>query len=152
MVLRVRSSIEKPLTQPDADWAKAVTAVSDIEAHLIGGRLEEAGVEVLMEPDRTGYGDYLLGGGNPHAPVHIFVRSHQLDRAAEVIAEIEDDDDEEEIFIETGSDEQDWYPEDPSAPLAAPARRSSVRAVMAFVILGVVGALLYRDLAHLLDM
>lgn len=60
----------------------------DIDAHLLEGRLQEAGVEVQLVKDRGAPGAWLYGGSNPWAPVAILVRKLQLDEARLVLAEI----------------------------------------------------------------
>jgi len=68
-------------------WVELLCAHDDIEAHLIGGRLEAAGVEVSMLKDRSGPA-WLFGGSNPWAPVTLMVRRLQLDDARIVLAEV----------------------------------------------------------------
>ncbi len=65
-----------------------LTAPNDIEAHLVAGRLNEAGVEVTVVKDRSAPGAWIYGGSNPWAPVTIMVRQLQLVEARMVIAEI----------------------------------------------------------------
>ncbi len=88
---------------------KLAVAGSAIEAHLIVGRLEEAGIETRMEPDRSGLGEYLHAGSNPHAAVHIFVPAHAVDAARQALEEeIEQDpseldtEEEPEVLADTG--------------------------------------------------
>lgn len=69
-------------------WVRLLTAANDIEAHLVGGRLSEAGVEVRTEKDRSAPGAWLYGGSNPWAPVTVMVRRLQLTEARIVMAEI----------------------------------------------------------------
>ena len=63
-------------------------AQNDIEAHLLTGRLHEAGVETRRLKDRSAPGAWLHGGSNPWAPVAIFVKKLQLEEARLVLAEI----------------------------------------------------------------
>lgn len=70
-----------------SSWVELLRAHDDIEAHLIGGRLETAGVEVSMLKDRSGPA-WLYGGSNPWAPVTLMVRKLQLDDARLVLAEV----------------------------------------------------------------
>lgn len=65
-----------------------LTAANDIEAHLLAGRLGEAGVEVQVVKDRSAPGAWLYGGANPWAPVLVMVRRLQLEDARIVLAEI----------------------------------------------------------------
>ncbi len=69
-------------------WVTLATAANDIEAHLLVGRLGEAGVDVHVLKDRSAPGAWLYGGANPWAPVHVLVRKLQLDEARLVLAEI----------------------------------------------------------------
>jgi len=69
-------------------WIQLVKAADDIEAHLLAGRLAEAGIEVQTLPDRAAPGAWLYGGSNPWAPVRVLVRRRQLDEARLVLAEI----------------------------------------------------------------
>ena len=69
-------------------WVTLATAANDIEAHLLAGRLSEAGVEVEVMKDRSAPGAWLYGGSNPWAPALVLVRKLQLDDARIVLAEI----------------------------------------------------------------
>lgn len=69
-------------------WVTLLTAANDIEAHLVAGRLNEAGVEVRVVKDRSAPGAWLYGGANPWAPVTIMVRRLQLVDARMVMAEV----------------------------------------------------------------
>jgi hypothetical protein len=69
-------------------WVELVRATDDIEAHLLSGRLEEAGVETHTVKDRSAPGAWLYGGSNPWAPVVVLVRRLQLEEARLVLAEI----------------------------------------------------------------
>ncbi|HJR46469.1 MAG TPA: DUF2007 domain-containing protein [Actinomycetota bacterium] len=69
-------------------WVRLVVAPNDIEAHLLAGRLDEAGITVHLLKDRSGPGAWLYGGANPWAPAAILVRRLQLDDARLVLAEI----------------------------------------------------------------
>jgi hypothetical protein len=70
-------------------WVKLAIATDDIDAHLLVGRLNEAGIETMAVKDRTEPGSWLfLGGSNPWAPVVIMVRPLQLEDARLVLAEI----------------------------------------------------------------
>ena len=71
------------------DWVTLTTAQDDIDAHLLVGRLDEAGVEARTLKDRTAPGGWMyLGGSNPRAPVAVLVRRLQLEDARIVLAEI----------------------------------------------------------------
>lgn len=69
-------------------WVTLATAANDIEAHLLAGRLGEAGVEAQVMKDRSAPGAWLYGGSNPWAPAVVLVRQLQLDDARFVLAEI----------------------------------------------------------------
>jgi putative signal transducing protein len=69
-------------------WVEVARARDDIEAHLLEGRLNEAGIETRAITDRNAPGAWLYGGSNPWAPVTILVRRMQLEDARVVMAEI----------------------------------------------------------------
>ena len=69
-------------------WVRLLTAANDIEAHLVSGRLSEAGVEARVVKDRSAPGAWLYGGSNPWAPATIMVRQLQLTDARLVMAEV----------------------------------------------------------------
>ncbi len=69
-------------------WVALVKASNDIEAHLLMGRLGEAGVESRTLKDKGAPGAWLYGGSNPWAPVTVMVRSRQLEDARLVLAEV----------------------------------------------------------------
>jgi Putative prokaryotic signal transducing protein len=69
-------------------WVELASARDDIDAHLLEGRLHEAGIETRAIKDRRAPGAWLYGGSNPWAPVTIFVRRFQLENARLVLAEI----------------------------------------------------------------
>ena len=67
-------------------WEQLTTANDDIDGQLIVGMLEETGIETKLVKDRSGYGDYLFGGSNPHAPVAVHVHADDLERARRLLA------------------------------------------------------------------
>lgn len=69
-------------------WVPLLRANHDIEAHLLIGRLAEAGVEATSLKDRHAPGAWLHGGSNPWAPATILVRRFQLEDARIVLAEL----------------------------------------------------------------
>jgi hypothetical protein len=71
-----------------SDWVELTRARDDIDAHLLAGRLLEAGIETRAVKDRFAPGAWLYGGSNPWAPVTIMVHRVQLDDARLVLAEI----------------------------------------------------------------
>ena len=82
-------------------WRVIEHAGNEIDARLIAGHLEEAGIRVVLEKDQSGYGDYLYGGGNPNAPVILLVPEEQWEVATAVL---------DDAAIEPGS-----ISDDPSA-------------------------------------
>ena len=71
-----------------SDWVHLARARDDIDAHLLTGRLSQAGIETRRIVDRSAPGAWLHGGANPWAPVNIYVRRVQLEDARLVLAEI----------------------------------------------------------------
>jgi len=69
-------------------WVELIRAHGDIDAHLLVGRLGEAGVETRTVTDRSAPWTWMLAGSNPWAPVSILVRRLQLEDARLVLAEI----------------------------------------------------------------
>ena len=63
-------------------------ASDDIDAHLLTGRLTDAGVETTTIKERNRPGAWTYGGSDPWAPVTILVRKFQLDEARLVLAEV----------------------------------------------------------------
>lgn len=72
----------------DSRWAVLVKARHDIDAHLLAGRLAEAGIESRTLKDVSAPGAWMYGGSNPWAPVSVLVRKLDLDDARLVLAEI----------------------------------------------------------------
>lgn len=82
-----------PLVEDDRSgggsrWVELIKAKDDIDAHLLVGRLEEAGIETRTVKDRSMPGAWLYGGSNPWAPVTVLVRSIELESARLVLAEL----------------------------------------------------------------
>lgn len=71
-----------------SEWVELIKARNDIDAHLLTGRLQEAGIETKRLTDRRAPGAWLYGGSNPWAPVMIYVRRFQLQDARITLAEI----------------------------------------------------------------
>jgi hypothetical protein len=69
-------------------WVNLLKARNDIDAHLLAGRLAEAGVETRTVKDNGAPGAWLFGGWDPWAPVLVMVRRMQLSDAQVVLAEI----------------------------------------------------------------
>lgn len=72
----------------DSGWAVLIKARHDIDAHLLAGRLTEAGIESRTMPDVGAPGAWMCGGSNPWAPVSVLVKKLDLDDAKVVLAEI----------------------------------------------------------------
>jgi hypothetical protein len=68
------------------EWALVFSARDDVEAHLVAGRLRDAGIEPLLRRSTSGIGDYLLAGANPRAPVDILVSEDDVVRARRELA------------------------------------------------------------------
>ena len=69
-------------------WVVLIKARHDIDAHLLAGRLAEAGIETKTMKDIGAPGAWLYGGSNPWAPVSVLVKRLDLDDAKLVLAEI----------------------------------------------------------------
>ena len=72
----------------DSGWTVLIKARHDIDAHLLAGRLTEAGIESRTMKDISAPGSWMYGGSNPWAPVTILVKKLDLDDARVVLAEI----------------------------------------------------------------
>lgn len=72
----------------DSGWIVLIKARHDIDAHLLSGRLAEAGIETRTVKDIAAPGAWLYGGSNPWAPVSVLVKKIDLDDARVVLAEI----------------------------------------------------------------
>ena len=71
-----------------AGWVLLCRAPSDIDAHLLTGRLAACGVETHRIADRAAGEAWLHNGASPWIPVDVWVRKHQLEDARIVLAEI----------------------------------------------------------------
>ena len=69
-------------------WVTLLRAPNDIEAHLLIGRLGDAGVEGRIVRDKGAPSAWLYGASKPWAPVTVMVRLLQLDDARLVLAEV----------------------------------------------------------------
>jgi len=69
-------------------WVVLIKARHDIDAHLLAGRLSEAGIESRTMKDVGAPGAWMYGGSNPWAPVSILVKKLDLEDARLVLAEI----------------------------------------------------------------
>ncbi|HWC13346.1 MAG TPA: DUF2007 domain-containing protein [Actinomycetota bacterium] len=79
--------VSDPAGGGGSDWVPLITADDDIDAHLLQGRLNHAGIEVRAVKDRKGP-SWMHGGSNPWAPVGIWVRRHQLEESRLLLAEL----------------------------------------------------------------
>jgi hypothetical protein len=70
-----------------SDWVPLIDAKNDIDAHLLEGRLNEAGIEVRAVKDHSGP-SWLMNGSDPWGPVAILVRRFQYDDSRLVLAEV----------------------------------------------------------------
>ncbi|MFN2490216.1 MAG: DUF2007 domain-containing protein [Actinomycetota bacterium] len=93
--MSVGIELPPPPTLPDGHtggggggWSVLVRASNDIDAHLLVGRLNEAGVQTHAIKDRRASRTWLIGGSDPWAPVTVWVLRRQLDAARLVLAEI----------------------------------------------------------------
>jgi len=68
-------------------WVRLCRAANDIEAHLLVGRLAEAGIETRTITDRAAPSAWLYGGGNQWAPVTVYVLKIHLEDAHIALAE-----------------------------------------------------------------
>lgn len=62
-------------------WAFLMTATGVIEAELVRGYLESAGVPVALDRRDPSPGAWMFLAGNPRAPVKVFVPAGRLDEA-----------------------------------------------------------------------
>jgi hypothetical protein len=69
-------------------WVTLLRASNDIEAHLLVGRLGEAGVEGRIVRDKGAPSAWLYGASKPWAPAIVMVRRRQLQDARLVLAEV----------------------------------------------------------------
>lgn len=70
-------------------WRLLTTARNHLVAHLIRGRLAEESIEVLLDLSNPALGAWMKPFGDPLAPVRIFVRRSDLDRATLVLHEVD---------------------------------------------------------------
>lgn len=69
-------------------WVVFERAANDIDAHLLTGVLNEAGIETYSVKDRSTPGAWLHGGSDPWAPVTVYVRKLQYEDGRIVLAEL----------------------------------------------------------------
>lgn len=119
----------------ESDWTVLLVAADDIDAQLVAGRLAEEDIPTFLEKDRSGYGDYLLGGSNPHAPVSVLVPQERLVEARSLMAAESPD----------GEDEAAAVPlDEPPEVLARPTSTfGAMRTLRPWIAVVVVALLLY---------
>lgn len=69
-----------------SDWVELCKARNDIDAHLLIGRMTEAGIDTYAVKDKAA--PWLYGASTPWAPVFVFVRRFQYEDARVLLAEI----------------------------------------------------------------
>lgn len=79
--------LDDEATGGGSEWVELIKAPNDIDAHLLAGRLEVAGIETRAIKDHKGPA-WLYGGSDPWAPVAIWVRRFQLEDSRIVLAEL----------------------------------------------------------------
>lgn len=70
-------------------WVLLTTARNHVVAHLIRGRLAEDAIDAVLDMSNPAVGAWLKPFGDPLAPVRIFVRRSDLDRASLVLHEVD---------------------------------------------------------------
>jgi hypothetical protein len=107
-----------------------LTADNDIDAHLIIGCLDAAGIDHFMDKDRSGFGTYLRGGSDPGASVAILVPRSQLESARQALTDAAQGDE------QGGETSGAWDPaeEDAGSVFAAP-RALDLKWVIAVILL-----------------
>lgn len=134
----------------DERWIPLFRAADDIEAHLLAGRLVQAGIETRAIKDRSTADAWLHNGSNPWTPVDLWVRVHHFDDARIVLAEIAfdllaEDEPAGDWAIRGGWAEQSEDPE-----IVADARpRSGWYWVAVVVVIAILGVLLQSQLSFI---
>ena len=91
-------------------WVVLIKARHDIDAHLLAGRLREAGIESRTMKDISAPGAWLYGGSNPWAPVSILVKKLDLDDARVVLAEISYEGPSADLLAEQAAERHSSFP------------------------------------------
>ena len=112
-------------------WVLVFSARDDVEAHLVAGRLRDAGIEPLLRRSTSGIADYLLAGANPRAPVDILVADEDEARARGELA-----------GLDIHYDVPDQEGEPALSLLRLPAMRWAMAAVAAVIIWSVLWSIL----------
>lgn len=71
------------------EWALLTEAPGSVVAHLIAGRLADDSIESHLDTSNPSPGAWLQPFGDPLAPVKIYVRRFDLEKAVLVLSEIE---------------------------------------------------------------
>lgn len=123
------------MTPDESEWTVLLVAADDIDAQLVAGRLSEEDIPTFLEKDRSGYGDYLLGGSNPHAPVSVLVPQERLAEARSLMAAESPDGEEEAAAVP---------PDEPPEVLARPnSTFGAMRTLRPWIAVVVVALILY---------
>ena len=123
------------MTPDESEWTVLLVAADDIDAQLVAGRLSEEDIPTFLEKDRSGYGDYLLGGSNPHAPVSVLVPQERLAEARSLMAAESPDGEEEAAAVP---------PDEPPEVLARPTSTfGAMRTLRPWIAVVVVALILY---------
>ncbi len=91
-------------------WVVLIKARHDIDAHLLAGRLAEAGIETRTMKDVSAPGAWMYAGSNPWAPVSVLVRKLDLDDARLVLAEISYEAPSVDRLVAQATDRQGSFP------------------------------------------
>lgn len=70
-------------------WTLLTTARNHLIAHLISGRLAQELIDVMLDTSNPALGAWMKPFGDPLAPVRVFVRRSDLDRATLVLIEVD---------------------------------------------------------------
>jgi hypothetical protein len=71
------------------DWKFLTTAQNLVVGHLIKGRLAEEGIESLLDTSNPAPGAFLKPFGDQMAPVQVFVREIDYEKASFVLYEVD---------------------------------------------------------------
>ena len=85
--LPVPPSTAEEHSEGGPEWVRLMTMRGDIDAHLLEGRLNGAGIETRRIKDHSGP-VWLLGGSDPWGPVALWVKRSQYEDSRIVLAEL----------------------------------------------------------------
>ena len=137
---------------PESGWTVLLVAADDIDAQLIAGRLSEEDIPTFFEKDRSGYGDYMMGGSNAHAPVSVLVPQDRLAEARSLLAEVDPESAHETGLGGDAEDDPDVGPAVLARPASASDRLRTLRGWVAIVVVALIVYLLLMEAAPLKDM